>query len=500
MIAAVWIPDLPLQAIERAADEVRLGSRPRLVVERADWSGGTQVLCVSASAAEAGLRAGMTVAQCRALVGDLTILARQPALEQAAAEALRDAGAGFSPRLDLRQAASGWLYLDVVGLERRVGTAEQVARALLAAARVVGLDGHVGIARTKTLARLLALGGSESAVALAPERAAERAFVSDLPLAALEPSPELAATLQRWGMRRVGELLTLRPADLAERLGPEALALARRAAGEDTDGGIYVAPPDESFSERSLFDWGIADLEALGFVLRGLLDRLTARLELRGYLAGDLRLDLDFEGMGGCQREVPVSAPTRDVRALLALCRLRLESQPPEHAICGVAVHVQPRGSRARQLSFFEPVGPAPDRLAVTVARLEAMCGSGRVGAPRPLDAWRDDAHRVEPFDGDPPRPTAKPPASAPPAALRRFRPPREVKVQCWGGEPMRLEGERLGGRIVAWSGPFRREAEWWQERSEAGDTYDIQLGDGAYYRLRLDADAGTWWVLGRYD
>ena len=45
-----------------------------------------------------------------------------------------------------------------------------------------------------------------------------------------------------------------------------------------------------------------------------------------------------------------------------------------------------PARLRAMQLDFLRPAGPAPERLAATLARLAAMVGLENVGAPAPFD------------------------------------------------------------------------------------------------------------------
>ena len=64
---------------------------------------------------------------------------------------------------------------------------------------------------------------------------------------------------------------------------------------------------------------------------------------------------------------------------------------------------------RATQLDILRPTGPAPDRLATTLARLAALVGPENVGAPAAVDSWREEAIAVTPY--------------APPASDRRRAP-----------------------------------------------------------------------------
>jgi hypothetical protein len=89
--------------------------------------------------------------------------------------------------------------------------------------------------------------------------------------------------------------------------------------------------------------------------------------------------------------------------------------------------------------------------------------------------------------------------------ALRRLRPPWPVTVQCDAGTPVRLTGAALSGRVVSWHGPFRRHAEWWRAANGATaavnlEMYDVELGDGVFYRLHCEQPEQHWWVVGWYD
>jgi len=495
-IAALWAIDFPLQAMVRANPDLHQDALA--ILEGRTLTGGARVLIASASVRAGGVRPGMTVAQARALFPDARFVLRDPTLEASARAALIDVARSFSPRIEVGQGNDlGWVYLDVAGLERLVGSPETQARALLRAADAVGLTVHVALARSRSLARLAARLGPEPRIVPA-DRRVERELVARLPLTALEPGAKLLEQLQRFGLECVDDFLDLPRREVAERLGPEGVAAHRRARGDERDGGLHIDEPPVTFVEEQSLDFALDNLEPLAFVLRGILDRLVRRLTLRGFLAGNLHLSLDYEGAGSCERTVEINAPSRDVTALLALCRLNLARSPPEQSVARVAVSVIPTASRERQLSLFEPTGPAPDRLAVTVARLQALCGEERVGVPLAGDSWRDDAFSLTPFSGDGPAPDQMSPSPVP-VALRRFRPPQQIEVICAHETPARLESREINGRVTAVRGPFRRNEGWWASDEEREvDFFDVRLETGTAYRICRQHDA--WQVLGWYD
>ena len=159
-----------------------------------------------------------------------------------------------------------------------------------------------------------------------------------------------------------------------------------------------------------------------------------------------------------------------------------------------------PERGRERQLSLFAPVGPSPEKLALTLARLAALVGPERVGAPRVLDSWASDAFGMAAFDAVSANEDASEPVA--PLTLRRFRPPRPIEVVCVRDAPAQVRGPGFGGRVVRVTGPYRRRDAWW-ERAEGGrelDLYDVTLSDGAAYRIALDRGAGEWVAEGWYD
>ena len=225
----------------------------------------------------------------------------------------------------------------------------------------------------------------------------ERAFLAPLPLALLEPAPELAAALWRWGVTSVGALAALPRAEVALRLGAGGTALHRLACGDEA--ATFVPDPvRELLREGIVLDHALTTLEPFLFTLHGLLSRLAGRLELRGAGFAELALELGLEGGGSREYRIALTAPTREVAAVLALARLRLEAHPPGAAIEAITAQAAAGRVRMAQGSLFTPPLPAPGKLAATLARLAALVGPDRVGAPSIVDTHRPAACGIAPF------------------------------------------------------------------------------------------------------
>jgi protein ImuB len=300
--------------------------------------------------------------------------------------------------------------------------------------------------------------------------------------------------------------------EVASRLGKVAARLWYVAAGCDRSPLRPCVVPHEHV-EGTRLEYGVSSLEALLFVVRGLLDRVVARLATSSLACSGLTLSLALEDGRRIERAIGVLAPTRDVKTLTLLVRSALETAPPHAAIEAVQVTALPDRPRADQLDLFRPAGPPPAQLATTLARLSALCGADKVGRVVPPAGHRPDAFRLVPFPGGV-APVAAAHAddrdrlplvgSCATLALRALRPPRLAQVFVEAGRIAYVRAAGLGGRAVVTSGPWRIDVEWWTESPCRRDYYDVQLSDGGVYRLYRDLDArradSSWFVDGCYD
>ena len=558
-LACLLVSDFPLAALIRANPELR--DRP---VASSDGRGPHAPLSfVTPLARSAGVMPGMTVAQGTAIASDLIVVPRSPASERSAMDALIDVAESFSPIVE--EGGGGRVYLELgrwgtsaqsgEGSEYRAAAAEMARRV-----RMVGMEAAAGIASSKEIAWMAARCGGVRII----EAGQETEFLNWMPLDLLGLGQELELTLARWGIRRLGELARLDTREVGSRLGAAGAELVRLARGDPHHRRPLTARARaEEFVEKVELEYGIELLEPLSFLMRGVLERLVARLKLRGLAAGDMLLEFDLAERRRDQRRVAVAALTIEVRALLALLILDLEKSPPPAAVEAIRISVQPRTPRPMQSDMFLPPAPAPDRLQATLARLAALCGPERVGALHPQNSHRPEAVELKPF---------APPAAAPesvahtPGAINRLvirtiRPAQEVEMMCARGRPQFVRGRNLCARVVSIAGPWRRQGEWWrrhsmpvaashaggalrslrsswwqdsrhsmpagQENREvigdslppadlsardgnsppaggelpfARDYYDLALADGGVYRMYHDLHGEKWFVDGVYD
>ncbi len=200
------------------------------------------------------------------------------------------------------------------------------------------------------------------------------------------------------------------------------------------------------------------------------------------------------------ERSLSVVAPTRDVATLLRVARTSLESQPTIDAVRGVRVTAIPRPVRPVQLGLFDPPGPAPERLALTLTKLTALVGSDRVGAPVAPDTHRPYAVAVATFDPPrSPREGAPRTESVPLMALHVYRPPRDAEVLVEQGRIAQMRAGEVRGEVRACGGPWRVDGQWWGDPFDH-EGWDVELDDGGIYLVGFDRAAGVWRLDGVYE
>ncbi len=484
-----------------------------------------RILAASRRARGAGIHPGMTLPQARALLPDLHPLPRDPLSETTAQAVLLEIAECFSPRIE--DGGEGEIYLSLAGLTRRLTGSEtpnpeerargeiELAHQLLTAVRRQGLIARVGIADGKLAARMAAM-HRDSPHRVPP--GGDPDLLSSLPLTALEPDAETAAILEHWGIHSIGAFARLPAHRVANRLGPSGRILHQQARGRDPRPFLPYRPLP-TFHEGATLDWPLTQIEPFLFAARAALERLVTRLAERGMGCSRLEVDLELEPQGHHQRSLSLPAPTRDVKTLLTLLRYELEANPPGATVVAFRLTADPGHSRAGQLDLFGPRVPAPDRLATTLARLAALLGRERIGTPEALDSRRPERFTVSDFS--PPPPSGGGPDGTPSRsralAVRVLRPPLPLEVivapatgATGDQRPLRLRAEigeatarrpRIKGKVRTASGPWDLEEEWWRNGLATRREYwDVELDDGALYRIFKESPSGNWFADGFYD
>ena len=300
------------------------------------------------------------------------------------------------------------LGLDITGSERLFGPPLAIARLLLQGLRSIGIDARCAGSSNLPAALCFARAATRRITVVSHQQTA--AALAPLPLSALALSPDQADTLSIWGLRTVGELAALPTLDLVSRLGQDGERLSFLARGEAKH---FLVPEEPGFSleETTQFDSPVDTIDSLLFVLGPMLDALLARAGARALGLASLTTHLQLEGGGAHTRTLKPALPVSDRILLLKLLQLDLAAHPPPAGVLIVTVTAEPGVRSNVQSGLFSPQTPEPLRLEVTLARLAALVGEGRVGRPQLADSHAPNSFSVQRFTS-PEGPAAKKPPS----------------------------------------------------------------------------------------
>lgn len=351
MIVCALFPRFQLTTA--AAERAELLQSP---VALAPEPGAAQQIGEVSLAAEAfGLHPGMRLGEALARCPSLTLLPADPAgvadLWERVLVRLESVGAAVEPE------RPGLVCFDAAGLLRLYGGIDGVLRTMRRALRI---PARFGVAPT----RFAAVAAATRARSRRPEivagagggdhgqfgagrrgdgrhaggrggdvRAVTRAYLAPLPVALLRARPalaELPESLERLGVKTLGELAALPPAAVADRFGAIGLLAHELARGGDT--ALSPRPPSEFLREELELPEAASGIQ-LERGLGLLIDRLLARRERRGRTLRSVVISAVLVERGGTWREQVVfrEALADAARMRLALApRLALMPAPAE--------------------------------------------------------------------------------------------------------------------------------------------------------------------------
>ncbi|WP_431791796.1 DNA polymerase IV [Kocuria palustris] len=290
---------------------VGLLERPDLVgkpVIVARDSGRSVVLSASYEARAFGVRSGMPVSRARAMCPQGILLDPSYADYPRYSEQVM---AMFHDLTHLvEQISVDEAFLDVSGAIRRLGSPVHIARQLRARIhRETGLTASVGIGATKTVAKIASTRSKPDGLLLV--RAEDTvAFMAELPVGALwGVGRRTEETLQRSGIRTVGEIAQRTPQQLARVVGPAAGAHLHALAHGVDPRPVTPEREEKSLGAEQTFQTDVSDIDALRRELLGLSHRTAARLRRHRLRARRVGLKLRWEDFTTISRSRTVSHP-----------------------------------------------------------------------------------------------------------------------------------------------------------------------------------------------
>ena len=250
----------------------------------------------------------------------------------------------------------------------------------------VSTNHHAALCAARAGKSIVVIPNGEEASSLAP-----------LPLNVLDLTVQQQETFSTWGIRTLGALAALPEIELITRMGQDGSRLRAIAHGEYS---YFFQPVEIPFElkESYEFDQPVEILDSLLFAVSPMLDLLIERAQSRTLSLASITIALRMQNNALHTRTIQPALPTDNRKLLLKLMHLDLQSHPPFDSVAEINLTAQAGDPRKVQLGLFSPQLPEADRLDVTLARIAALVGEDRVGAPELRDTHHPDRFMMAGF------------------------------------------------------------------------------------------------------
>ncbi|TIN68566.1 MAG: DNA polymerase IV [Mesorhizobium sp.] len=232
-------------------------------------------------------------------------------------------------------------FLDLAGTERLHGLPPAVVLARFAQAveKEIGITVSAGLSYCKFLAKIASDFRKPRGFSVIGEAEAV-GFLSAQPVTMIwGVGKAFNATLERDGIRTIGQLQQMDRGDLMRRYGTMGDRLYHLSRGED----VRRVDPDQdakSVSAETTFDTDIASLDELIAVLRGLSEKVSARLKKSGIAGRTVVLKLKTQDFKLRTRNRQLGDPTRLADRIFqtGVELLRKETDGTKYRLLGIGV------------------------------------------------------------------------------------------------------------------------------------------------------------------
>jgi protein ImuB len=432
------------------------------------------------------LKHGMGIADARAMYPAIEIVAAEPQADRKLLAALADWCDRYTPLVAL-DGADG-LFLDIGGCAHLFGGEAAMLESMIARFYEQGFVARAGLAATPGAAWAAARFSRATTILREGE---ERAFLQNLPLAALRLESDTIARVESVGLRAVGMIAAVPRAPLARRFGAKLILRLDQALGEIEEAISPRLPVPDFSVERHL-------AEPIGLVED--IEQLALQL------AKSLKRDLDRHGEGARRFELLLFRVDGAVTRVSARASLPLREPGPigrlfRERLAALGAVLDPGyGFDLVRLAAYETAAietsqadldggsqAGAEDVALFADRVRARLGRDTILAPLLVESHLPErAASLVPGNGGPerkapvrPKGLADTPPSrrAPERPLRLFARPEPIDVpvtEVPEGPPLNFRWRRTMHRVARAEGPERIAAEWWLNRiPEVGEDQD---------------------------
>ncbi len=460
--------------------------------------------------ARLGLYVGQPLANARAMVQPLTVLAADEKADASLLENIADWCDRFTPLVSLDPPYG--LYLDITGAAHLFGGEAAMLTLVREKIAAQGFTVRGAIAGTSLAARALARFANGTIV----PPGAEAAAVAPLPLPALDCDDKILRALRHAGLKSIGAVADRLHSELSERLGAVFVTRLRILLGaEEKPLTPRRALPDLMAEQR--FAEPIVTGDAIAASLLSLAQHLSEILERQGRGARLLEA-VFFRADGKVDRiAVKTGEPVRDAAVMLRLLRQKLDALAdpldPGFGFDLVRLEAVLAEETNPATISFDTNENARQQIAFLVDRLSVRFGEHRVQRFVAQDTHIPEAAGVavpaqdkdfvsqnwalKRLPGDPPR-----------RPLRLLERAEEIEAGfpiAPDGPPKFFVWRQCRRDVVRAEGPERIAMEWWRNAGLTRDYFRVETGDGQRFWLyrdglyRQDGLAPRWYLQGLF-
>lgn len=311
-------------------DDPSLRGRPMAV-------GGGVILSASYQARRFGVRSAMNERTARRLCPDLLVVPMRPKEYTKASRAVFDVFRDITPLVE--GISIDEAFLDVSGLRRSVGPAEQVAQTLRERVwREVGLQISVGVARTKYLAKVASQEAKPNGLVVVPHEQ-EKEFLHPLPVERLwGVGPKTAERLHARGIATIGQLAAAAEQDLQSSLGQHAGRHLWALANLEDPRRVRTGRRRSSIGSQRAIGSRPRSAAEIDEILLGIVDRVMGRLRDGGRPATTITVRVRFGDFTRATRSRTLDRPTTSTETVVRISRELLGTLRGEVADRGLSL------------------------------------------------------------------------------------------------------------------------------------------------------------------
>ena len=521
----MYFPKWPLQRL--CCDRPELRDKPIAVASRNGARGGPHIVLCSDLASRSGVRAGMPVAEAKAVNPGLFVEVEDPDKDKLALEQLAEWAGRYSPIVGLEEGTEPQsLFLDVTGCAGCFRGEDRLAD--LATQQPLTLSPRGGederwivrVAIADSVGAAWALAHYGNSPCVIGTRDTEKALFP-LPVAALRLPAHVVQALALLGIERVESLAMLPRAGIAARFGSIVLQKLDQAMGRSPE----VIAPHLQLSEAEAyysFDYPTDRVELLHRTLDLLTENIHVILESRNQGARQVECWLYHEVAEPIRLEVSLFRPSRSPLHIGNLLRIRLEQLRLSELVSALRLRVPVAEFLSdNQTEFLDTQKWQDERtLSALIDRLSSRLGPAAVNRAALIpDAQPEYAYRFQPMTqakvsdqkttkSRKTRKRANASSESLPRSNLLYRPlrlwPAPQPVQAVSlipdGPPLRFGWQGEEYRVVHTWGPERIETGWWRGPDIHRDYYVVATHLGTRFWLFRRHEDGRWFLHGSFD